>query len=153
MRQRSPSVALLVLMCTGIAAKTTLAHHSFAMFDKNREIFISGTVAQWNFNAPHVALVITDADGEIWNFEGRAPQSLMMSEEMPMTGYTLETGQEVDVVMCPLADGRNGGALGYIHADGQWYRPGHGGCPADRRWESEWYDAGYTSKAEAEASE
>ncbi len=93
-----------------------------------------------------------DENGQIWSFEGRAPQSLMMAEDKPMTGYTLQPGQEVDVVMCPLSDGRPGGALGYIHADGEWYRPGHGGCRADTRWESEWYEAGFSSKAEAEAA-
>jgi hypothetical protein len=133
-------------------ATYTSAHHSFAMFDRTQEVFMSGTVARWAFNAPHVALFIEDENGDIWSFEGRAPQSLMMSEEKPMTGYTLQPGQAVDVVICPLADGRHGGALGYIHADGEWYRPGHGGCPADRRWESEWYEAGFKSKAEAEAA-
>jgi hypothetical protein len=140
-----------VLLSAGLANYTS-AHHSFAMFDKNQELFISGTVSRWGFNAPHVFLFLEDENGEIWTFEGRAPQSLLMSEENPMTGYTLEQDQQVDVVMCPLADGRNGGALGYIHADGVWYRPGHGGCPADRKWESEWYEAGYKSKEEAEAA-
>ena len=133
---------LAALISAGVVADYASAHHSFAMFDRNQEVLMSGTVARWSFNAPHVTLFLRDKDGEIWSFEGRAPQSLMMSEEKPMTGFTLQPGQDVEVVMCPLADGRNGGALGYIHADGEWYRPGHGGCPADRRWESEWYAAG-----------
>ncbi len=145
-------LAILAVLASAGLANYSSAHHSFAMFDKTQEFFMTGTVTRWGFNAPHVFLFMETEDGTIWTFEGHAPQSLLMSEENPMTGYTLEPGQQVEVVICPLSDGRPGGALGYIHANDTWYRPGHGGCPADERWETEWSQAGYATRAEAEAS-
>ena len=115
----------------------------------------TGTVARWAFNSPHAALYITnDADGEIWAFEGSAPPNLISRD---MTGYTFQPGEHLTVVMCPLRDGRPGGALGYIIKDGDeenfaaWYRPNDGGCGPSEDW-GEWYKAGYRSKAEAEAA-
>jgi hypothetical protein len=145
-------LSLIAILLSSSFVSNSYAHHSFAMFDKTQELFMSGTVTRWGFNAPHVFLFLETEDGTVWTFEGRAPQSLLMSQENPMTGYTLEPGQSVEVVICPLADGRPGGALGYIHAKDTWYRPGHGGCPADSRWEDEWSAAGYASRAEAEAA-
>lgn len=136
-------------------ADLALAHHSFAMFDRTREMVVSGTVARWAFNSPHVALYITnDADGEIWAFEGSAPPNLIARD---MTGYTFQPGEQVTVVMCPLRDGRPGGALGYIVKEGDeanfdaWYRPNDGGCGPSQDW-GDWYNAGYRSKSEAEAA-
>ena len=131
------------------------AHHSFAMFDRTREIVVTGTVARWAFNSPHAALYITnDADGEVWAFEGSAPPNLIARD---MTGYTFQPGEQVMVVMCPLRDGRPGGALGYIVKEGDeanfeaWYRANDGGCGPSRDW-GDWYNAGYRSRAEAEAA-
>ena len=131
------------------------AHHSFAMFDRDQEQVMSGTVARWAFNSPHVAIYITnDADGEIWAFEGAAPAALVSRN---MTGFTFQPGDHITVVVCPLRDGRNGGAIGYIVKDGDeanfeaWFRPNDGGCGPSADW-GEWFQAGYRSKAEAEAA-
>jgi hypothetical protein len=59
--------------------------------------------------------------------------------------------------MCPLKDGRHGGAVGYVIKAGDeenfsaWFRPNDGGCGPSRSW-GEWLRAGYTSRAEAEAA-
>lgn len=136
-------------------AELAHTHHSFAMFDRTREEVMTGTVARWAFNSPHAALYISnDDDGQIWAFEGSAPPNLISRD---MTGFTFQPGEHVTVVMCPLRDGRPGGALGYIIKDGDeenfdaWYRPNDGGCGPSRDW-GEWYNAGYRSKAEAEAA-
>ena len=145
-------VAPLAGLLIGLA-DLAFAHHSFAMFDRSREEVMSGTVARWAFNSPHAALYITnDADGEVWAFEGSAPPNLIARD---MTGYTFQPGDPVTVVVCPLRDGRPGGALGYIIKDGDeanfdaWYRPNDGGCGPSDQW-GQWYQAGYRSKAEAE---
>lgn len=150
----SKATVLAACLTTGVIELAS-AHHSFAMFDRMREEAVSGTVVRWAFNSPHVAIYINnDADGELWAFEGAAPAALVPRN---MTGYTFQPGEHITVVMCPLRDGRNGGAIGYIVKDGDegdfdaWFRPNDGGCGPSEDW-GDWYQAGYRSKAEAESA-
>ncbi len=131
---------------------SAVAHHSFAMFDRDREELLSGTVVRWAFNSPHIALYMETEDGTLYSFEGAAPPSLL-SRSPSMNGFTFQPGQAVQVVYCPLHDGRPGGAVGYIiDAEGVFYRPNDGGCGPSAEWE-QWVDMGYTSRAQAEAAQ
>jgi hypothetical protein len=147
----SISAAALLAAAAGIPAPA-FTHHSFAMFDRSREEVMTGTVARWAFNSPHVALYIETPDGELWAFEGAAPAALVSRN---MTGFTFQPGDPVTVVVCPLRDGRNGGAIGYVIKEGDeddfdaWFRPNDGGCGPSRDW-GDWMKAGYMSRAEAE---
>jgi len=151
-RVAAANVAAVLAVLIAAAPGTAAAHHSFAMFDRGQELVMSGTVARWAFNSPHVALYIRNADGELWAFEGAAPAALVPRN---MTGFTFKPGDAVTVVVCPLRDGRQGGALGYVIKQGDeddfdaWFRPNDGGCGPSRDW-GEWYKAGYRSRAEAE---
>ena len=115
---------------------------------------MQGTVARWAFNSPHVALYIKDDAGELWAFEGAAPAMLIGAG---MTGYTFQPGDAVTVIVCPLRDGRKGGAIGFAIKAGDednfsaWFRPNDGGCGPSQSW-GEWLAAGYRSRAEAEAA-
>lgn len=127
------------------------AHHSFAMFNRSQEILLSGKVVRWAFNSPHIALYIETADGTLYSFEGAAPPRLLSVKPI-MNGFTFQPGQQVQVVYCPLHDGRPGGAVGYIiDADGIFYSTNDGGCGPSPDWK-EWVGMGYTSRAEAEAA-
>ena len=139
----------------GVAiAGSALAHHSFAMFDRSTEIVMRGTVARWAFNSPHVAIYIKNDADELWAFEGAAPAHLV---SLGINGYTFEPGDPVIVIGCPLRDGRNGGAVGFVVKAGDeesfdsWLRPNDGGCGPSQSWR-EWLPAGYASRAEAEAA-
>ena len=138
------------LMTTGM--ESAMAHHSFAMFDRSREEFLTGTIRRWAFNSPHIALYMETENGTLFSLEGAAPPSVM-SRSPSMNGFTFQPGQTVSVVYCPLHDGRPGGALGYIiDAQGTFYSPNDGGCGPSPDWE-EWVKQGYTSRAEAEAAQ
>jgi hypothetical protein len=136
------------------AAELALAHHSFAMFDRGQELVMTGTVARWAYNSPHVALYIENEAGELWAFEGAAPPHIA---GLGITGFTFQPGEPVTVVMCPLRDGRHGGAVGFVIKEGDednfgaWFRPNDGGCGPSQSW-GEWLPAGYQSRAEAEAA-
>jgi len=139
-----------VLLLSGLGfAGAALAHHSFAMFDRDTEVVKKGEVVRWAFNSPHVAIYIrNDADGEVWAFEGGAPPGLV-TDDPPMTGFTFQPGDQVEMVVCPLRDGRNGGAIGIIIKDDIWYTPNDGGCgPNFDAWR-DWYPKGYLSKQAA----
>jgi len=90
-----------------LTTSAVMAHHSFAMFDRSIEKVVTGTVARWQFNAPHswLYLNVKNADGSetLWSFEGSAPQSLLTRG---ITGSTFEPGATVTVSYCPMKDGR-----------------------------------------------
>jgi hypothetical protein len=147
-------VASLALAAAAVlaAGSATYAHHSFSMFDPSQEIVVEGKVVRWAFNSPHTFMIIEDAEGETWAFEGAAPPSLIPRN---LTGNTFQPGDEIIVIQCPLRDGRPGGAAGlFIAADGTVYNPSDAGCRANQRTEQwpEWIAAGHRTKADAEAA-
>jgi len=142
------------LVASLLTASAAVAHHSFAMFDRTVEKIVTGTVARWQFNAPHswLYLNVKNADGTetLWSFEGSAPPSLLTRG---ITGATFEPGNVVTVSYCPLKDGRPGGGLGWARlANGTFINPADGGCDgspkAIEKWKA-WLKAGYTSSTEA----
>lgn len=131
------------------------AHHSFSMFNPDVEDVIQGKVVRWAFNSPHTFMLIEDADGTVWAFEGAAPPALL-GRSPQMTGDTFKVGDELTVISCPLRDGRNGGAAGlFITADGTAFNPSDAGCRANQRiadWPA-WVEKGYMSLEEAKAAQ
>jgi uncharacterized protein DUF6152 len=130
------------------------AHHSFSMFDRDTQRVLTGTVERWAFNNPHSWLYINvknnDGTNTLWSFEGAAPPQLV---GRGVTGSTFEPGDTLTLMYCPLADGRSGGALGWVKlADDSFIVPSDGGCRTDdetiTRWKG-WLDQGYRSNEEA----
>jgi hypothetical protein len=142
------------LVASLLTASVAMAHHSFAMFDRSVEKVATGTVARWQFNAPHSWLYVNvkGADGTetLWSFEGSAPPSLLTRG---ITGSTFEPGATVTVSYCPMKDGRPGGGLGWARlANGTFVNPSDGGCDgspaAIEKWKG-WLAKGITSSADA----
>ena len=82
---------LAMLLATGALALTagpTLAHHSFAMFDRDNQVDLEGVVREFRFVNPHtfIYLVVKHDDGSTvtWTLEGQSP-SLLVRE-----GWTAE---------------------------------------------------------------
>jgi hypothetical protein len=145
------------LVASLLTASVAMAHHSFAMFDRSVEKVATGTVARWQFNAPHswLYLNVKSADGTetLWSFEGSAPPSLLTRG---ITGSTFEPGATVTVSYCPMKDGRPGGGLGWARlANGTFVNPSDGGCDgspaAIEKWKG-WLAKGITSSADATKS-
>jgi hypothetical protein len=141
-----------------LGATAVQAHHSFAMFDKNDETVATGTVVRWGFNNPHSWLYVNvkGADGNetLWSFEGSSPTSLI---QRGITGNSFKPGDTVQVLYCPLRDGRPGGGLGWVRLpDGSFLDPSDGGCNGSetnqKRWEA-WLANGFTSAKDAEKTE
>lgn len=150
-------LALAFAAATSLATMTAAyAHHSFSMFDSSKEVVIEGKVVRWAFTSPHTFMIMEDADGVTWAFEGAAPPALL-GQNPQMTGDTFTVGQPITVVMCPLRDGRNGGAVGLvITEDDTIYTPADAGCRSTNGRKAEWLEwikAGYTSLEEAQAAE
>ena len=144
---KSKVPAILMLACLPGMSGSVSAHHSFAMFDMNRHMLVEGRVTDWHFNSPHSWLYIetTDATGamQTWGFEGAAP---VHAVRQGVTGNTFRKGELVRVVMSPIEDGRNAGAMCFvIKEDNSIAQPNDGICDAPatiKRWQANgWIDS------------
>ena len=93
------------------------SHHSHAMFDHDKEVTITGTVAEWIFRNPHVFLYIDvkDDKGETVRYTVEMSNITNMLK-VGFGATTFKAGDTVTVTMHPLGDGRPGG--NYIVAKG-----------------------------------
>ena len=100
---------------------STVAHHSFAMFDPAKEIEIAGTVVEWQWTSPHTWLyVLVPAGGkepDKWSVEGGNP-GLMRRDGFAKDSFS--PGDKVKLYILPLRSGEKGGALNQaIFPDGK----------------------------------
>ncbi len=110
------SLNLLVVPSAG-------AHHSFAMFDNQSEMWLEGTITLFQWTNPHTFIHILveprDEDGNLidgeaveWSLEGGSPNILARNG---WKRTSLETGEEVRILIYPLKDGNAGGTFLEIH--------------------------------------
>jgi len=108
---KSYLAALLVGGSVCTIGGSVLAHHSFAMFDQEHPIQLTGTVREFRFVSPHafILLDVREADGtiQLWNLEGGPPSFLARDG---WSSRTLKPGDEVQMTIEPLRSGVPGGA-------------------------------------------
>ena len=101
------SAGLALAAATGAAT----AHHSFAMFDTQHPIEISGTVKEFRFVNPHSILIVEvkDTNGEAreWNLEGPAP-GIMVRQGVNANSF--RPGDAFKGTVSPLHSGEPGGS-------------------------------------------
>lgn len=94
------------------AAMPALAHHSFAMFESEKNMTLEGTVKEFQWTNPHtwIQLLVTGADGKVteWSIEGGSPNGL---RRQGWRAESIKAGDKVSVVIRPLKSGEPGGAL------------------------------------------
>lgn len=103
---------LAAIAACAIAAPA-LAHHSFAMFDSEKSIKVTGTVKELEWTNPHSwlrVMVVDQATGKPvqWAFEMGPPQQQIRRGWKP---DSLKPGDTVSLTMHPLKDGARGGQL------------------------------------------
>lgn len=105
---------LTMLSAVGALALTagaTLAHHSFAMFDRVHLVDLEGSVTEFKFVNPHtfIYLAVRQDDGRAvtWSLEGQSPSALARDG---WTRNTLKAGDELKMKIAPLHSGAPGGA-------------------------------------------
>ena len=69
---RLQSTSVLAGLAFAAATGAAMAHHSFAMFDMEHPIEISGTVKEFRFVSPHTILIlqVKGADGVVKDWTG-----------------------------------------------------------------------------------
>ena len=126
---RSGQAFLALVMVA--AAVPVAAHHSFASFDRSKEVTMAGVVREVQWNNPHTWIQVLVTDDKVrkteWGFECGSPN--MMSR----TGWkrtTLKMGDRVMVVGNPLKNGRPNASLVRITLpDGRVLGPGDAPAP------------------------
>jgi hypothetical protein len=112
-------------------AAPAVAHHSYAPFDRTKEITLTGVVKEFQWNNPHawIQIVVVDEKGRQteWGLECGSPNM------MARTGWrstTLKPGDKVMAVANPLKSGRPNGSLVKITLpDGRVLGPGNAPVP------------------------
>jgi len=89
---------------------TALAHHSPIVFDRTRQVTLTGVVTEFRWGNPHswIHIDVTDADGKVanWGIEMN-PASHIAREGWRST--TLKAGDKITVVVYPLRNDEKGG--------------------------------------------
>ena len=104
------SLALGVVSLALLAASPAWPHHSFAVFDRSRQVTLNGVVKDFQWTNPHswIQLLVKDPSGKDveWSIEGGSPNALGRNG---WTRTSLKVGDRVSVVVAPLRDGTHGG--------------------------------------------
>lgn len=117
---------IAIILLAGVAASLpvsnpVLAHHSSAMFDKNRVRQQSVTVREFQWTNPHVWIQVyienEKGEDEEWSIEGGGPNSLFRHGWRP---GSFKPGDVVEIKFNPMLDGSNAGFfVGAKLADGK----------------------------------
>jgi Family of unknown function (DUF6152) len=98
-----------VLALASLAAQ---AHHSFAMFDNEKEQVIEGTVKEFQWTNPHIWIQVnvTAADGKVteYSVEGASPVGL---RRQGWTRESVRPGDRISITLHPMKDGSPGGSF------------------------------------------
>ena len=104
------SAVVAAIAATLAIAGQAHAHHSFAMFDRQKEVVLKGTVRQFQWTNPHsfIEIDVADPQGAIQAFsiEMNSPNNLV---RQGWKSTSLKPGDKVSVTMNPLRDGSRGG--------------------------------------------
>ena len=99
-------------MAAVLLAAPALAHHSFAMFDQSRVLYMPGMVKDFEFVNPHtwlhLAIVNDKGEASTWSFEAASVAQLV---RLGWSKDSFKIGDRVEVGFRPLKDGSRGGQL------------------------------------------
>jgi hypothetical protein len=100
------AVALAILLTAGAA----LAHHSPIVFDRTRQVTLTGTVTEFRWGNPHswIHIDVADTDGKVANWSIEMNPASHLARE-GWRSSTLKTGDKITVVVYPLRNDEKGG--------------------------------------------
>ena len=106
------SIALLASVgALGLCAPA-FAHHSAAMFDRDKELKLDGTIKSFGWTNPHswIEINVTSPAGEVetWGVECNSPNNLA---RMGWKSTSLKAGDKVTISVHPLRTGERGGSF------------------------------------------
>jgi hypothetical protein len=106
------TVSSLAGLVAALLAVPALGHHSTAMFDASKLLYVTGTLKQFEYVNPHawLHLNIVNDKGVVstWTFEGGSPAQLV---RLGWPKDDFRVGDTMEVGFRPLRDGSRGGQL------------------------------------------
>ena len=105
-------------LAAALSAAPAFAHHSFAMFDQSKVVYMPGTVTEFEFVNPHtwlhLAFVNDKGETSTWSFEAGAVAQLV---RLGWSKDSFKVGDKVEIGFRPLKDGSRGGQLMSVKLD------------------------------------
>jgi hypothetical protein len=104
-------LALCALLPLG-AASAAFAHHSYATFDNDNQVKLSGTVQSFMWSNPHVyiGLAVMEPRGTLNTYVVECASPVIL-QRAGWQNDMLKPGDPVTVIMAPLRSGDPGGLL------------------------------------------
>jgi hypothetical protein len=120
-------LAVTTLTLLSFQAPSAGAHHSYAMFDQQKNITLEGTVKELQWTNPHIwiQLAVPDSSGKEveWSIEGQSPNMLIRAG---WTRHAVAPGDEVVIVIHPVRDANtHSGSLASASVNGRQIYSGH----------------------------
>lgn len=103
--------ASLLAASLSFAAGSVSAHHSFATFDMTKQVTVTGTVREFQWQNPHIWIYVVVKEGaksEEWEVEGG---SLVGLKREGWSKEAFKPGDKVTITMHPKRDGSHGGSF------------------------------------------
>ena len=116
-------LALAGLLLTGTSAQ---AHHSFAMFDHDHQVKISGTVTHFQWTNPHVYidLDVPSDQGDLKHYTIECANPGIL-DRIGWKFNMIKVGDQITTIIAPLRTGEPGGLLKQVTlADGRKFENG-----------------------------
>ncbi|MEO8069826.1 MAG: DUF6152 family protein [Acidobacteriota bacterium] len=109
----------VALFGLAVGATSLTAHHSFAMFEMDKDVTYKGTVTEWKWMNPHTHFVVHVPAGPgvdpqtvgTWDVEGG---SVNIMGRQGWTRASYKPGDPITVVGHPMRDGSKGISLFYV---------------------------------------
>ncbi|MEO6341311.1 MAG: DUF6152 family protein [Caulobacteraceae bacterium] len=111
MIRKFAAAGLLALTAAAVATPAP-AHHSFAMFDREKRRPLVGTVKEFQWTNPHVWIEV-NVPGEKGAVEqwGVECTSVNFMTRRGWNKDSLKPGDKISMVVAPLKDGSHGGSM------------------------------------------
>jgi hypothetical protein len=111
---------LTIVLALTVLTGTTFGHHSFAMFDSEKEVVVEGIVREFQWTNPHswIQLVVTEAGQSVeYSIEADSPNIL---SRRGWSKASFAPGDRVKITIHPMKDGSKGGSyVTAVLADGK----------------------------------
>ncbi len=129
---RTKAVAAALGAGAILAAGTAIAHHSFAMYDNDHQIKLTGAVSDFQWTNPHVYITLeamgADGASKHWTVECANPGIL---NRVGWKFNMIHVGDKLTVIVAPLRTGEPGALLKEVTLpDGRKFSNGGPAGPA-----------------------